>query len=618
MPGRVDWGTRDGNEIEAVVANLLYNKYGRAIRVRPGQGDFGIDVIVPTEGSAESWDVYQVKKYASNLNAGQKAKIVESFSRLLIGLVREGFPVNDWHLVTPLDPTVLNDLQGWFGGLPEAAITHARGLKSDPLTDAEEVVAREWIEAPGRKIEWQGLPFCDTLASEYWYVVDYYLYGGRDRIRAATDSIAGLLSGDLRARKSLVDEPGGGSAALLEPSEVVEHLTLLDSVLDTDPHFIYGHGVSPTMPEMENEPGLVAATVQSLPRDRWLFFKIYQRSAQSVEERPIPMHLEFSFEEGTPDHEAFQKWIKYGKPVEVPAKVSLDLPGGLGVEGEESLVSIPAPRECESYRLRMRVVNPEGASLAELEFMMQSTFAPNGAGAWVAGTDLSGALQSESFHEIGPGSTQSINFTLAALEGQVAAKVHPAVRFARHLESPNTIQLARSVGKFSDLVELSGSEGMVPPSVEDFIASLATIQTEANGVIRIPDLAEITNAEVKDIHRVARLIGGDISVGNWRRQEIEGIPPGSLEVGEHIQIQVDIPLRVEVGGIRHEVGTVEQTVLSAIVVEVDGVSAFIEPNLNNTIHERLVDKPQGGDVPAGKTPVRARKYPYTDSAPVGG
>ena len=47
MSGRVDWGSRDGNEVEAVIANLVYNEYGRAVRVRPGQGDFGIDVIIP-------------------------------------------------------------------------------------------------------------------------------------------------------------------------------------------------------------------------------------------------------------------------------------------------------------------------------------------------------------------------------------------------------------------------------------------------------------------------------------------------------------------------------------------------------------------------------------------
>lgn len=618
MSGRVDWGSRDGNEVEAVIANLVYNEYGRAVRVRPGQGDFGIDVIIPATDNSEPWDVYQVKKYAANLNSTQKTKIIESFSRLLIGLVREGLPINDWYLVTPLDPTVIKDLRGWFNDLPESAISHAKALDREPLTGDEEAIAREWLEAPDRKIEWKGLPFCDSLAAKYWYVVDYYLYGGRDRIRDVTDSLAGLLAGDMKARKRSEAEPGDGPAALLEPSEIIDHLTLLDSVLDTDPHFTYGHGISPTLPAMEYEPGLVAATIQSLPNEKWLFFKIYQRSAQSLEERPIPIHLEFTFAQGTPEHEAYDQWMRYGKPFEAPARFSLDLPGGLGAEDKEGTVSVPAPHERDAYQLRMRVVDPEGTTLADLEFAMRSTAASDGTGAWATGTDPSGVMDNEDFYDIAPDAVQRVNFTLAPLGGQVAATVQPAVRFARYLEAPNKIQLAGPVGMFKDMIELDGAQGMVPPSIDRFVTSLATIQSRTTQVIRIPELTEITNGEIRDIHRVATLIDGDTSVGKWRREAIEGVAPGSMEVGEHIQIQLDIPLRVRIGAEVLEVGTVEQTILSATVVETDGTTVYIEPNLNDTVHERLVDGPQGGWAPVGKTAVRARRYPPTDAEPTAG
>jgi hypothetical protein len=615
MSGRVDWGSRDGNEVEAVIANLLYNKDGRAVRVRPGQGDFGIDVILPATENSEPWDVYQVKKYAANLSSSQKTKIVESFSRLLIGLVREGLPINDWYLVTPLDPTVIKDLRGWFNDLPESAISHAKKLKKEPLTTDEEAVAREWLGAPGRKIEWKGLPFCDNLAARYWYVVDYYLHGGRDRIRDATDSLAGLLAGDMKARKQSDAQPGDGAAALLEPSEIVDHLALLDSVLDTDPHFTYGHGISPTLPAIQHEPGLVAATIQSLPSERWLFFKIYQRSAQSLEERPIPIHLEFTFAEGTPEHEAYERWKRYGKPFQAPARFSLDLPGGLGAEDREGTVSIPAPYERDGYQLRMRVVGPDGTTLAELEFAMRSTAASDRTGAWTTGTDPSGVMDNEGFIEKSPEAMQRVNFTLAPLGGQVAAAVQPAVRFARHLEAPNKIQIAGSVGMFNDMIELDSAQGMVPPSIDRFIASLATIQTRTNHVIRIPDIAEVTDGEVRDIHRAARLIDGDTYVGKWRREAIEGVAPGAMEVGEHIQIQLDIPLRVKIEEEILNLGTVEQTILSATVVEIDDSTVYIEPNLNDTGHERLVDGPQGGWAPAGKTAVRARRCPTPNAEP---
>ncbi len=618
MSGRVDWGSRDGSEVEAVIANLMYNEYGRAVRVRPGQGDFGIDVIVPATESSEPWDVYQVKKYSANLNSTQKTRIIESFSRLLIGLVREGLPINDWYLVTPLDPTVIKDLRGWFDDLPDSAISHAKALDEKPLTDDEEAIAREWLDAPGRKIEWKGLPFCDSLAAKYWYVVDYYLYGGRDRIRDATDSLAGLLTGDMKAREPSDANPGDGPAALLEPSEIIDHLTLLDSVLDSDPHFIYGHGISPSVPAMEYEPGLVAATIQGLRNEKWLFFKIYQRSAQSLEERPIPIHLEFTFAEGTAEHQAYEQWMRYGKPFEAPARFSLDLPGGLGADDKEGIVSVQIPHEREVYQLRMRVVDPEGAALADLEFAMRSTAASDGTGAWAIGTDPSGLMENEGFYDTAPDAVQRVNFTLAPIGGQVAATVQPVVRFARHLEAPNKIQLAGAVGMFEDMIELDGAQGMVPPSVDQFVTSLATSQTRTNEVIRIPDITEITNGEIRDIHRAARLIDGEINVGKWRQEAIEGVAPGSMEIGEHIQIQLDIPLTVRAEGEVLEVGTVEQTILSAIVVDINETTVHIEPNLNDTVHERFVDSPQAGWAPAGKTSVRARPYPPADAEPTNG
>lgn len=615
MPGRVDWGARDGNEIEAVLANLLYNRHGRAIRVRPGQGDFGIDVIVPATENAEPWDVYQIKKYSANLNASQRAKIVDSFSRMLLGMVRENLPVNDWYLVTPLDPTVITDLRGWFAILPEKAIAQATNLKKNPLTDDEEATVRDWLDTPGRKIDWLGLPFCDSLATEYWYVVDYYLHGGRDRIRDATDSIAGLLAGDMKARVTSAAEPGEGPAALLEPGEVVEHLTLLDSVLDTDPHFIYGHDISPLEPEIKYEPSLIAATQMRLPNGKWLTFRIYQRSEQSLEERPIPMHLQFTFEDGSPDHTAFEDWKKYGKPFEAPARVSVDLPGGLGAHNKEGRIFVPAPQAREDYRLRMRVVGPDATMLAQLEFDMHSTAGADRHGAWVSGKDLSGVLENEGYFEMAHGATQQVNFTLKALKGLVAASVQTAVRFARHLEAPNKIQLSGPVGLFEDMISLDGAEGMVPPMIDQFVTSLAIIQTRTKQVIRVPDVTQITNGDVRAIHRAAALIRGDTHVGTWNQQTILGVEQGRVSYGEHLHIQVDVPLRVTIDGTKLELGTVEQTILSAVVISIDGTTVQIEPNLNDTVHELLIPAPRPGKAPAGKVAVRSRPYVGYDVTP---
>ncbi len=165
LMARVEWSALGGDEVESLLANLIYNYDGRAIRIRPSQGDYGIDIVIPTTADPEKWDVYQVKKFAQNLTAGQKSQIVKSFGRVLLGMVRRNVPLNDWYLVLPLDPT-LENLE-WLKGLPEQAIDRLErdGKLQPQLTDEELRRIQTWLEMPGRVIEWKGLPFCESLAA---------------------------------------------------------------------------------------------------------------------------------------------------------------------------------------------------------------------------------------------------------------------------------------------------------------------------------------------------------------------------------------------------------------------------------------------------------------------
>jgi hypothetical protein len=69
-------------------------------------------------------------------------------------------------------------------------------------------------------------------------------------------------------------------------------------------------------------------------------FKIYARSTQSLEERPIPLKLTFEFDERSESHESFKEWLKYGKPYEGEATLESDLPGGLGSQPSKGRVMI--------------------------------------------------------------------------------------------------------------------------------------------------------------------------------------------------------------------------------------------------------------------------------------
>ena len=88
---------------------LICSMYPDAVRVRPSQGDGGIDVFVPGEaGFAKERAVYQVKKYSENLVSSQKRKIKGSFHRVVETSEKEGWRITEWHLVMPLDLTGQN------------------------------------------------------------------------------------------------------------------------------------------------------------------------------------------------------------------------------------------------------------------------------------------------------------------------------------------------------------------------------------------------------------------------------------------------------------------------------------------------------------------------------
>ncbi len=604
---RVEWTALEGGEAETLLSNLLYNEYGRAVRVRPAQGDYGIDVLVPATNDPEPWDVYQIKKFATNLTDGQKTQVEKSFSRLLVGIVRRDLKINHWYLVMPLDPTPEN--LTWFAALPETAIKRAKAAKSEPLTDDEEIVARAWLDTSGRQIDCKGLIFCESLAAKFPYVADHYLYGGAERLRNAVDSVASLLRGDMGMKAAAATAPGDGATALLEPREVLEHLKALDAVLDTDPHYTYGHSVEPNTPVIQEEPGLVAATQVELRIGRWLTFKIYQRSAQSLEERPIPIEIKFKFEENSPEHEAFAVWKKFGKPFEANAAIKMNLPGGLGTEAEDALVKVSLPDDGSEFTNRLRVVDPDGVMLAELAFIARAAVGADRTGMWATSADPSGTVETEGFFDAEVGATQSFNFTFKPLAGRAVTQAAPAVKFARHLHAPNRLQIAGSVGPFHELLLLAETDPPVDPLIERLVQALVVIQTRASSTLTIPDMSEFTEQDIHHLLRAGTLISGATVVMGWDKLKVEGVPKGTMEIGGHYELITWTPLVVTLNGATHDLGYIQYALLSAIVEPDEAGNPRPVPHLSDTIHAAFVDQVPAASpgAPAGTFPVIGRK-----------
>jgi hypothetical protein len=77
----VEWTVISGEQAEDVLSNLLYSEHTNAVRVRPSQGDLGIDVLVPVDATGEPFDVYQIKKFANTLSRGRS--VVPELSKVL-------------------------------------------------------------------------------------------------------------------------------------------------------------------------------------------------------------------------------------------------------------------------------------------------------------------------------------------------------------------------------------------------------------------------------------------------------------------------------------------------------------------------------------------------------
>lgn len=407
------------------------------------------------------------------------------------------------------------------------------------------------------------------------------------------------------ARASIASK-GEGSTALMDPADIVEHLTTLDSVLDTDPHYTYGHSIGPSEPIILPEANLVAATVRKLPKDRWLTFKIYQRSAQSLDERPITIDATFQFDEDSPEKEALDHWTKFGKPFEAKAIVTIDLPGGLGTDVEDALVKVPPPEGMSHFENRMRVVDPAGAVLAELSFLAQSTVGQDRTGAWTISADPSGTITSEGYFDLAADAKQNISFTVQPLAGRPVADTAPAVRFACNLHAPNSLQISGPVGPFHNFTALANPEPLVDPLVDRLVQALAVIQTRTASTLDIPDASRMTGVDLNRILRAARLIEGATLVLAWTRIQVDGVPEGTMEVGGHYRLATYEPLTVPINGADYQLGFVEHVLLSAVIESDESGKLRPVPNLNDTAHSTFVEElpPLTPGAPMGALPVR--------------
>jgi hypothetical protein len=585
MTSRVEWTVLSGDDVEALLAVLVYSRHTRALRVRPSQGDGGRDISVPVDGQPGLVDIYQVKKFASNLTSNQKTQIDHSYFRLLNLIAQSKVSVRNWYLLMPLDPTPEN--LTWFAQITTRAADHFEMVLAKPEDFPKESVTRQgldrivaWQKDPETSVEWKGLVACEALAAEFPNVVDYLLHGGRERLETAVGQMVTLLSTDR-------DLAGAKDGPAVQPADLRDHLHLIQDVLDTDPHFVYGVSFDPHRPILVPEPGLIAATQETGSDGRTLTFKIFERFREALNERPVPITLDFAFDGGSEDADAYEDWQRYGTPAVLPADFKIDLPGGLGGLLKSATIAVGPSAQARPFPLRLRIVTPGGSEVARLSLNMEPPAAsPDGLGAWSRGTDATKSVLVESRLD-SRDSTGKFNIEFGDTTGTPVDAASDAIHFFSHWSAGNRVESSGAHGPFIPVLELPADiEPPVGPLIVRIAEALVAIQTRTHEPLLMPDPATLTVEDVRDLFRASALVQGRSIVGTWTEAPLY---PGDDYVPElegEFQYEIFENLMVDVGDAKVFLG-VAALRLESVNVELNDGQYVLRPCRNNSATRTL-------------------------------
>lgn len=294
MTGRIPWTRYSGEDVESVLATFISLEERNAIIIRPSRGDGGIDLIVYLD--AETVDVYQIKKFAENLNSSQKSQIENSWQELSTTVADLHLKINSWHLVMPLDPT--NENLKW---------------------------AKELVEPSGTKFIWDGISRVDGWSSKHPEVIDYYFSNGKEEV---SEYAARLLS--------LANLPDCSDPAILENRlrDLCSHLDKLD------PYYAYSVHVLSEYDKRDDlcprVPGVVMSQILITPGAGRIAVDVIEKTPIASMLHPLTFSVKI-IAETDDEKEQAQNFIEYGMPfASLPAEVidqSYQLPVGLSCDG---------------------------------------------------------------------------------------------------------------------------------------------------------------------------------------------------------------------------------------------------------------------------------------------
>ncbi|AEF43116.1 hypothetical protein AS9A_P20072 (plasmid) [Hoyosella subflava DQS3-9A1] len=481
--------------MEEFVSILLCREYPHAQRIKPGQGDGGIDIRVPDEPGRSSFTIYQVKKFSDTIDTSERSQIKKSVERLRKTVSETGLAVSELVVAFPSSMTPNNDQ--WF----------------TDLTANDSFKAR-----------WAGRDFLEGLASKYPDVVDYFVGNGRERAETALYRMATLLGA-----------PGVGAS----PGASMERIQALADTLNAcDPLYSYELQTAQTQePPRRHAAGLVFSDIRGNP-GQWTAVHVFARMDESANLRPVTLNLTLTAKAGTREHEKLEDFIEYGTPLVDADAIDIvsDAPGGLGgcySRGQITSLPLTPHRDQEPTEVRLEIVKPSSLPLAGVNFtVVETTQSLSGTGRRRALKDPTGLLTHELRVRYGT-TTTDWTFSLKEWKGGSPAAMLPLTAFIRHLHCPNILIVKRPYGiKTGEQLPIPSPAEQLPiPSpaeahparvwLHTMIEALSTIQERVTSRVFVPELETLRSKTGRQIAYAAKVMREGSVTSHWTKYDAQ-------------------------------------------------------------------------------------------------
>lgn len=546
----INWERESGERIEEFAAAYLLLEAGAGNQIRPSQGDGGIDVQIPTP---EGWDIYQVKRFARNLQHSEKRQIEESWLRFATSLPLN--KVRSWTLVLPLEPTREN--LSWL---------------------------RELTSGSGIETSWIGRARMDGWAANNPRLAEYFFGDGGQKWH---ELMALAFSGG-RPLDATEGEP------LL--ASVRERSAALSQALDeVDPFYRYeiemrtGNLSAISAEESlrhASRPGIVESVSEQIDSDHYLVTHIIARSPVSTMLRPI--RGKFNMTASTAEERAaLEMFFLYGAPLAHGDVTVLESSGPPGSElpvgqAASSWTVLPSNDEdLPPLDLRLRREGKIEMAVSVTSSITSSGI--SGPGRWLKAQ--AGPCVTVEFFYGAPGREDSIKLSAAPAPGADPALVLPGLQLLAALPGAELevgVRGGSTLAGGSDFTpnELStGAARSVP-----LVAALSTIQRFTTSRVRVPASTELVGSEVRALLLTARLLEGETVQGEFTVLDVTaGADYFDAWDGNARSLTMVQPIAVELDGVTWELDAQTQRVFASVRLDRTDDRLIIRPGDSNRV-----------------------------------